>query len=92
MSARTSSSRTVIISSPAGHSAPTVGERLSDVLLNHAWRYVQVLGDLLLAPAVHVLQHDRCVALRRQSASTSRNRFTCCAVRISPSKLGAWAS
>jgi hypothetical protein len=45
-----------------------VGQRLSHVLLDHAWRDVQVLRDLLVALAVHVLQDDRCVALRRQSA------------------------
>jgi hypothetical protein len=45
-----------------------LGQSLPDVLLNHAGRYVQVLGDLLLGLAVHVLQHDRCLALRWQSA------------------------
>src|SRR5471032_1716217 len=68
MSARTSSSRSFIVSSPTGHATSTLDERLRHVLLDHARRYLQTFRDLLVAQPLHILQHDRRVALRWQSA------------------------
>jgi hypothetical protein len=57
-----------IVSSPSGHATPTLAKSLCHVLLYHPGRHLQALGDLLLAQTMYVLQHDRRVAFRWQSA------------------------